>query len=627
MNPIMMDHRDYNRPDTFQLLQTRNRSSSNASSTSSTSSTSGSCTHLGGPLPQPRLVLQAPLPQGLHPNDPAACPLGGFGGGGGGPTSGVFFNNQEIKPVTLFQLQQMKREQEQSASHSPVATTALVHPPPSLLPQPAMMRTAAAPPLQPLMMPTMASPSLATRWMPPQVATTQDVEELNDWSRHEQMTIMPDMDFYDFATGTTAKPQDAQEQHDDDDEVTALANLMAHEWKPFVKQVSKVMETEDHFPFQYVDIWAVDNKSRDNNTQNKKKKKVVLRHVGHATNRNTELCSIFTMYHMNEFGSASQKYVFEPGVGLPGRVLAQGQPVWDDSLAVKTSQTFSDFPRTDLAKKHGVQKGLGIPLTMTMGGGGQQAIIVLYTTADAAHDPSTVSVRNSYTRLIQGMYQAFRKGNTIPRSLLPSSSSSSSAVVMPVPATSLMMFDMEMMEEDEKEDGNHHRDQNHNPFVAFDVDIMELESLDSGRSGSHQSVASEPAAAAANYTAILPDDTEVEMATLLRDHPTLLPQQDHTTTNASASSLSLQCLLWRAPCRRSWSENVRMDALKRRFQTFQQNNQNNYSHTNHDNDKQVAATMLVLAWEQLCCSSTSTATTTTDSRSNTTGTLKAYRTV
>ena len=85
--------------------------------------------------------------------------------------------------------------------------------------------------------------------------------------------------------------------------------------KPFVQQVAKFMEFHHHFlPFEYVDVWVEESKLQDEDARVEfKRGSVSLRHVGHAISRQTELCSIFTMYNLNSFGDHSERYVFGQG--------------------------------------------------------------------------------------------------------------------------------------------------------------------------------------------------------------------------------------------------------------------------------------------------------------------------
>lgn len=60
-----------------------------------------------------------------------------------------------------------------------------------------------------------------------------------------------------------------------------------------------------------------------------------------------------------EFETHSKTITFLPGVGLPGRVLASGEPLWITDLAADTN-----FPRMLFAVKEGLRSGFGFPILL-----------------------------------------------------------------------------------------------------------------------------------------------------------------------------------------------------------------------------------------------------------------------
>lgn len=60
-----------------------------------------------------------------------------------------------------------------------------------------------------------------------------------------------------------------------------------------------------------------------------------------------------------EFERHSKETTFPPGVGLPGRVLALGEPLWITDLAADTN-----FPRMPYAVKEGLRSGFGFPILL-----------------------------------------------------------------------------------------------------------------------------------------------------------------------------------------------------------------------------------------------------------------------
>lgn len=167
------------------------------------------------------------------------------------------------------------------------------------------------------------------------------------------------------------------------------------DWSPFIDKITNFLQ-EEHLPFSYCDVWIASDQegeksdegvdvTSDNIVEIEKKvstPSVRLRHVGHGVPNDTE--SIFTLYHMNEFGKYSKKFAFPPGIGLPGRVLKSGVPTWDDCVQ-KCSLT--DFPRVSGAKKYGVKKALGIPLLNSSVG---KIVVAMYTSEDIGKDVGIV---------------------------------------------------------------------------------------------------------------------------------------------------------------------------------------------------------------------------------------------
>mmetsp|Transcript_23785 Transcript_23785/g.34699 ORF Transcript_23785/g.34699 Transcript_23785/m.34699 type:complete len:681 (+) Transcript_23785:318-2360(+) len=174
-------------------------------------------------------------------------------------------------------------------------------------------------------------------------------------------------------------------------EAADISQQMA-DWSPFVDKVTNFMERED-LPFHYVDVWIPSIEEEHEKREHVKdpaasstcaaittsvESKLKLRHVGHATR--DDIDSILTLYHMNEFGSYSSKFSFEPGVGLPGRVFKSCVPTWDDAVQNLSMQ---QFPRMSGAKTHGVMEALGIPIfSSTLG----TIIIAMYSTEDISKD-------------------------------------------------------------------------------------------------------------------------------------------------------------------------------------------------------------------------------------------------
>ena len=209
-------------------------------------------------------------------------------------------------------------------------------------------------------------------------------EHVNDVKRHETEEIN------DIIYNKRAKIEDemlsgvAGEICDDEDDLCEKFG----DWSPFISKINRFLQKEG-LPFEYFDIWLASDKNQITEEKDsmpeelaavikKKTEGVVLRHVGHATRSNTD--SILTLYHMNEFGKYSSKFNFPPGVGLPGRVLQSGVPLWDDAIE---NSPLNHFPRRERAKAHGVRKALGIPMfNFPMG----KVVVALYCSENIPGD-------------------------------------------------------------------------------------------------------------------------------------------------------------------------------------------------------------------------------------------------
>src|SRR5215212_7259605 len=63
-----------------------------------------------------------------------------------------------------------------------------------------------------------------------------------------------------------------------------------------------------------------------------------------------------------EFGALSERIVLQRGEGLPGRVLASGEPMW-----IVDAPNDANFPRADAARRSGLHAALGFPLNSPRG--------------------------------------------------------------------------------------------------------------------------------------------------------------------------------------------------------------------------------------------------------------------
>ncbi|MBL8075366.1 MAG: PAS domain S-box protein [Nitrospira sp.] len=86
----------------------------------------------------------------------------------------------------------------------------------------------------------------------------------------------------------------------------------------------------------------------------------------------------------DEFITEVQSQVFKPGVGLPGRILESGSPVWIRDVSVDPT-----FIRADLAAKTGVRSAFGFPIRI---GGDIEGVIEFFSHQVRESDPELISM-------------------------------------------------------------------------------------------------------------------------------------------------------------------------------------------------------------------------------------------
>jgi len=93
--------------------------------------------------------------------------------------------------------------------------------------------------------------------------------------------------------------------------------------------------------------------------------------------------------NLDEFGCQSQKVIFAPGVGLPGRIWSSGQPEWiEDVCEVKEPI----FLRVQLAAKMGLKTSFGVPICS---GSKVLAVLVFFKRIKTAQESRLVDLVNA----------------------------------------------------------------------------------------------------------------------------------------------------------------------------------------------------------------------------------------
>jgi hypothetical protein len=147
---------------------------------------------------------------------------------------------------------------------------------------------------------------------------------------------------------------------------------------PFLEEVSAYMETHD-IPFQYADVWVPSFMGDDGQATSATSdpSKLRLFPAGHATRSDMDPT---VRSQLNEFGSYSAHFSFEPGHGLPGRVYANGTPSWETNIHEADP---SVFERAGGANVYGIKTAVGVPLVAA---GIGRIVVALYSTCDIPCD-------------------------------------------------------------------------------------------------------------------------------------------------------------------------------------------------------------------------------------------------
>lgn len=100
-------------------------------------------------------------------------------------------------------------------------------------------------------------------------------------------------------------------------------------------------------------------------------------------------------FNLQSFGDYSQKFSFDVGSGLPGRVYQSGVPTWEQSVHNAPAH---HFERCGGAKQWDIKTVVGIPVPSPNVG---RIVVVLYSCHDRMKDPELVGkLRDEFTKLM-----------------------------------------------------------------------------------------------------------------------------------------------------------------------------------------------------------------------------------
>lgn len=119
---------------------------------------------------------------------------------------------------------------------------------------------------------------------------------------------------------------------------------------------------------------------------------------------------------LGAFVTETREMIFPPGVGLPGRVLASGEPLWLPAVAED-----ANFPRAASAAAAGLGSGIALPITVD---GRVEGVIEFFTRQQTRPDADVVTTLSTLARQI-GQFierkhatEALRQSETRLRSVI-----------------------------------------------------------------------------------------------------------------------------------------------------------------------------------------------------------------
>ena len=303
---------------------------------------------------------------------------------------------------------------------------------------------------------------------------------------------------------------------------------------PFLDAIISYVESKN-IAFQHADVWVPSFLPRETDGPSKAVDTEQLRlfHAGHATRGDLDhslACSL------NEFGVYSDKFSFEPGHGLPGRVYSSGKVIWESSVDESDPKKFE---RAGGAKVYGIKTAVGIPLNTPLVG---RIVVAIYSCQSLNEDMS-----------------------------LAADCASELAKYSPEPKWKLVI---EMNSSDIAKDSKSASESNHkNGRRPPALQLPQPADQGTTQLGGCTSPT------AANSDNLIPDPEEQRIVTLLGDH---MPVSDSSagepsSSNANSSNLlphfmSIRLLLLRPASRRTVQEIEMIDILKSSFRAYSKDN-------------------------------------------------------
>ena len=178
---------------------------------------------------------------------------------------------------------------------------------------------------------------------------------------------------------------------------------------PFLSKVTNYLERHG-VPFEHIDLWVPSYVPGEGSLENNCR----LCYAGSATvgklilpvGNNSRSLTKDEQFNFMAFGDYSQKFSFDVGCGLPGRVYESGRPCWEQSVHNAPHQ---HFERCGGAFQWGIKTVVGLPVASPNVG---RIVATLYSSFDRAKDEELVArLSEEFTRvswfLILILYWAF----------------------------------------------------------------------------------------------------------------------------------------------------------------------------------------------------------------------------
>lgn len=173
---------------------------------------------------------------------------------------------------------------------------------------------------------------------------------------------------------------------------------------PFLAKAIAYLERHN-FPFEHIDIWVPSFVPTEFSQADQTSCR--LCYAGNATvdklitedGKTSRPLGQEEQFNFYAFGSYSQKFSFDVGCGLPGRVYESGRPTWEQSVHNAPSH---HFERCGGAKQWGLKTVVGIPIASPNVG---RIVVALYSCFERVKDEELVArLSEEFTRVCRSAF-------------------------------------------------------------------------------------------------------------------------------------------------------------------------------------------------------------------------------